>query len=102
MKLKIKLLVTATAVITINKCASNAGGTETALFLDFLDGDCDSFGQTYINKNPSTIESNPGTAKAYRQPNHLTKNPVINAAVAIPKFPARPLIPIVKPGLETC
>ena len=52
---------------------------------------------------PQSNAMAPGTTKAARQPAYFTRKPVSAAATAIPRLPARPLTPIVKPGFfEDC
>ncbi len=99
MKLKIRLLETAARDMTITTRAMTDGGRSTDFF-GRLAGAISSRGTSTRNSTPHTIASVPGTAKAARQPACCTRKPVRIAATAIPRLPASPLTPIVKPGLR--
>ena len=92
--------MTAAAVITVNARTSIAGDSTTLALPPLrLDGASVSFGQVIAKTIPHAIARMPGTAKAARQPIHLTRKPVTSAATAMPRLPASPLSPITAPGL---
>ncbi|MNC85864.1 hypothetical protein D3C83_14800 [compost metagenome] len=103
MKLKSRLLATAAAVITVKARASITGVSTTFALppLRFA-GASVSRGQASAKSRPQAIETIPGMANAARQPIHLTRKPVTSAATAMPRLPARPLMPITAPGFFTC
>ena len=91
------LVVVAVATMTAKVRHATCLGNWTELDF-FLAGAFDSWGAAQANTNPQAIETKPGTMKATRHPCHATKNPVERAAKAMPKLPASPLMPMVKPG----
>ena len=99
-KLNNTLLVTAAAVITTSARANIGAGRLTLAPPLRLAGDETSCGQVRANTQPHTSAATPGRTKAARQPNHWIKKPVSKAATATPKLPARPLKPMVAPGLD--
>ncbi len=101
-KLKIMLLDTAASDITTKIRAISAGGSSTWR-RGFLAGAISSRGTTSAKITPHAMARREGTAKAKRQPACWTRKPVRIAANAMPRLPASPLSPMVKPGrVEFC
>ena len=99
-KLKISELEMAASVITRNSASERAPRqVEGASWRRFAGG-ASSRGATRANSAAQASEMGAGTAKAARQPAYFTRKPVRMAAPAMPRFPASPLRPIVKPGLR--
>ena len=96
-KLKMRLPVTAASVITTNTRRITEAGRSTDFFGRFAGG-MSSRGTIAANSAPHASAIAPGTMKAMRQPAYLTRKPVSSAAKAMPRLPARPLTPMVKPG----
>ena len=59
-------------------------------------------GATRAKSRPAPMEISPGTTKAARQPKYFTRKPVDTAANAMPRLPASPLMPMVRPGRGDC
>ncbi len=96
-KLNSSALVVAITVITATTRSSNAGGRAAAAALRRVGGSV-SGGDRRANSRPQAIDTSAGATKAARQPAYLTISPVTSAASAMPRLPARPLMPIVRPG----
>ena len=92
-----KLVVVAVPTMTKNVRIAKFLGSCTDEFFFLLEAIC-SCGANQANKTPHKMDTAPGTMKATRHPCQATKKPVINAAMAIPKLPAKPFTPMVNPG----
>jgi len=89
--------VIAVIVITATIRAIVARGSATTLVVRLAGGSL-SRGAMRANSTPVSRQSTPGIANAALHPRYLTRKPVSSAATAMPRLPARPLIPIVVPG----
>ena len=87
----------AASVITKKTRTITPGGRSTCFRARFA-GATASRGTSSANSTPHTIAIAAGTAKAARQPMSLTRKPVRSAAKAMPRLPASPFTPMVKPG----
>ena len=86
-----------TGVMTTNARRITEAGRSTDFFGRFA-GAMSSRGTSTAKSAPHASAIPPGTMKAMRQPAYLTRKPVKRAAKAMPRLPARPLTPMVKPG----
>ncbi len=96
-KLKIRLPEMAASVMMRNTRTITCRG-RFADRLGLFAGAVSSRGTSAANKSPHRSAMAAGTAKAARQPTTFTRKPVESAATAMPRLPARPLTPMVKPG----
>ena len=96
-KLKIRLPEMAASVITAKARTITPGGRSSAFF-GRLAGGASSRGTRSAKSAEQVSAMSAGAAKAARQPKCFTRYPVRMAAMAMPRLPASPLTPMVKPG----
>ena len=101
-KLNSTLVVMAEPIMTSKVRMARFFGkcTEVLFFLAGAEVSC---GACRQNSQAHTRDSKLGITKAMRQPKYCTQKPVESAARAMPMLPAKPLMPIVRPGVvERC
>ena len=86
------------AIVMTAKTRAKVAAVCTDAVLGARAGAATSRGATRANAMPQANASSAGTTNAARQPAYLTSKPVVTAASATPRLPARPLMPMVSPG----
>ena len=97
-KLKTIVPKIAVPVISATTRTSTPLGTSMGFFTGRFAGEPASFGMSSANAMPQAIAASPGTTNAERHPTYWISSPVDTAAAAMPRLPARPLMPMVRPA----